>query len=100
MEKKFDVVKLAVSVIIFGIIGGVTALISGIQKKQQEKKFGWMSAWKVDPDDLPAGSNIYLDVDKQKLLDYDTGEILEDFSQYEDPKKAMTEFMNLMWSFK
>ena len=96
MENKFNPVKFAASVIVFGIIGGITALISGIQKKQQEKKFGWMSAWKADPDDLPAGSNIYLDVDKQKLLDYDTGEILEDFSQYEDPEKAMTEFMKLM----
>ena len=100
MEKKFNSAELIIAMVAFGVFGGFTALIKGIHKKHIEKKYGWVNAWKVDPNNLPEGSNIFLDVDKQKLINYDTGEVLEDFSLCEDPKKAMTDFMNLIWSLK
>lgn len=100
MKKEINPGKFAAAAVIFGIISGITTLVKGVCKKQHEKKYGWLSEWKADLENLPEGSNIFLDTDRQKLIDYDTGEILEDFSRHEDPKKAMTEFTNLMWSFK
>ena len=35
------------------------------------------------------GKNLNYDFDRLKLIDSDTGEILKDYSEYEDPKAEM-----------
>ena len=35
------------------------------------------------------GRNLYFDFERHRLVDYDTGEILKDYSEYKNPDLAM-----------